>query len=122
MVEPASLRAAARHFGVDPSTVRRWIREGAPCVEPGSAGRTHGARVDLVAVARWRAARLGVVDEDRRGLLPTIQEAILGTLRRDGRNGRPVWLDLGIAPGAAAALLADAYARIARALNPGTND
>jgi hypothetical protein len=52
-----SLADAAAELELDVATVRRWIQAGAPCDEPGSAGRGKGARVRVDALRRWRRSR-----------------------------------------------------------------
>lgn len=44
----------ARHFAVDPATVRRWIQRGCPCVQVGRRGPGGSAVLNLEAVAAWR--------------------------------------------------------------------
>lgn len=45
---------AARELGKDPSTLRKWIANGAPCASPGAAGRGKGALVLVADLQRWR--------------------------------------------------------------------
>lgn len=49
------LAEAARSLGKSEATVRRWVREGAPCARPGRAGRNGGALVVVEDLQRWRA-------------------------------------------------------------------
>jgi hypothetical protein len=50
---------AATACGVNVKTVRRWLREGAPQVQPGRRGRGGQALLDPSAIEAWRAARNG---------------------------------------------------------------
>ena len=50
---------AAEHFQVDPSTIRRDIQDGCPCLRKGAKGPGRGALLDLQQVAEWRARRRG---------------------------------------------------------------
>jgi hypothetical protein len=110
-----SIEQAAQHFGVHAETVRRWIRAGAPCLSPGQPGRGHGARLDLLAVARWRGATGDVPDD----VLLKVQGALLDVMRRDGGKGVPAHVEVGATREQAAAILTQAYARIQRMLSGG---
>ena len=114
MPDSSSIAEAAARFDVHEETVRRWIRAGCPCVSPGEVGRGHGARLDLNDVARWRAARAGM--KQTGDVMTKVETALLDVLRRDGGNGYPLPFELGLSQEQAARLLADAHARIARAL------
>lgn len=48
-----SVPQAARALGKSESTVRRWVRNGAPTITLGRDGRGCGSRVDLAALRRW---------------------------------------------------------------------
>lgn len=50
------ISAAAEHFGVNPQTVRNWIRAGAPAVQVGSPARPL-YRLELRALQGWLEAR-----------------------------------------------------------------
>lgn len=50
------LTLAARELGVSSSTLRRWIRAGAPLARRGRRGRGRAALVSVEAVASWRAS------------------------------------------------------------------
>jgi hypothetical protein len=50
------LSDAARVLGVAPSTLRRWVREGAPVLRRGRRGRGHSLLLDPGAVQQWRGA------------------------------------------------------------------
>jgi hypothetical protein len=101
---------------VHEEAVRRWIRADCPCVSPGEIGRGHGARLNLQDVASWRAARMGAGGPGA-DFMERIEQVLYDTLRRDGGNGRPAHVDLGIDGERAATLLSHALSRIARALS-----
>lgn len=115
----ASVAQAAQHFRVSRETIRQWIRAGAPCVELGSVGRGHSARLNLDDVARWRAARLGVSADPGGDVMTRIEQALADVTRRDGGSGAPIHVQLGIDAERAATLLAHVHNRIARALKGG---
>jgi len=75
----------AKHFRVDRSTVNKWISKGCPCVEWGSAGRSHGHRLDLDAVQRWRVAQLvpTLAQQSEADVLAIVETALLDSLKRD---------------------------------------
>jgi len=110
------LTEAARELAVSAGTLRRWLRQGAPCARPGEVGRGHGARVDIEAVRRWRA---GVGLADAAALLDRVACALWSTYTRDAGHGEPAHASLGIRHRAAAGLLYVAYTRIARELTGG---
>ena len=85
-----SVRAVAEHFGVDPSTVRRWIQKGCPCISLGSVGRGRGSRLDLEAVSRWRVSQLVPTVAHRRedDVLLVIETALLDSLKYDDLANR----------------------------------
>lgn len=103
---PEPIGAAARKLGVSPSTVRRWIQNGAPCVHPGESGRGHGALVFVDELRRWRSK---VTDERR--VLHRLAEALLDTHLREFHDGKPAWEALGVREGKAALVLVSAYCR-----------
>jgi hypothetical protein len=117
VTEAVSISVAASHFDVSVDTVRRWIRDGAPCVSPGEVGRGHAATVCIADLTAWRARRLGIATPEHANVMERIETAILDVMRRDGGSGRPINVDLGIPGDKAALLLAHALNRIARALN-----
>ncbi len=81
----ATVAETADHFSVDPSTVRRWIKQpGCPVVRRGRRGPGGGALLDLAAVAAWRGGPVSgpagfsvdeVMQEIAAGCLATITEA-----------------------------------------------
>lgn len=54
--QPVGVAQAARHFGVDAVTIRRWIQGGCPCLRRGRRGPGLGALLDLQQVEQWRGA------------------------------------------------------------------
>lgn len=50
-----TLARAARELGKSESTLRAWVRRGAPTARPGEAGRGRGALVVVQDLERWRA-------------------------------------------------------------------
>jgi hypothetical protein len=82
-----SLPAAARELGYSAHTLRGWVRDGAPVVQPGRCGPGGAALVDVDALRSWRAlgaddAPLVRLDEASlaRGLLATFREGTHGDL------------------------------------------
>lgn len=45
---------ATDELQVDPATLRRWLRKGAPQVRRGRRGRGGGALLDVAAIRAWR--------------------------------------------------------------------
>lgn len=86
--QPVSVREAAKHFKVDPVTVRRWLRRGCPCVRQGQRGPGLGAHLDLAAAERWLAPWRGMagpcaglsVDE----VLEEFADILLETVEKGG--------------------------------------
>jgi len=113
-----SIAEAARQLGVVDATVRRWVREGAPCVELGSVGRHNGSRVNVAALVAWRGSggKFCSTDRNQDELLMTIAGALRDTLLRDAGEGESAAVLLGIDRGRAAALLIVAYERIHRSM------
>jgi len=80
----ATVKEAAKHFGVDPATVRRWIdKHHCPCVRRGSRGPGHGARLDLAAVAAWRGRANGPAGLSAEDVLQRIAGALWEALEHD---------------------------------------
>lgn len=103
------LAVAARELRVSPATVRRWLRNGAPAVQPGAVGRSHGARVIVADLERWRRG-------DMPDVMQRVASALVDVLKRDAGEGLPAHRHLNIRRREAAALLALAYERIHRAV------
>lgn len=51
------LTAASKVLGIRPDTLRKWIRQGCPCLALGEIGRGHSSEVDPEAAKSWRAQR-----------------------------------------------------------------
>jgi len=75
-----SLVEAARELGVSVSTIRRWIRDGAPTVSLGGPGRGKGSRVDVQELRAWLAGGTAQCDGAAalRSLEATIREVYAG--------------------------------------------
>ncbi len=72
---------AAKHFAVDPSTVRRWIKAGCPVVRQGRRGPGGGARLNLDEVAIWRGLADGPPGITAGDIVLRIAETLEKTLR-----------------------------------------
>lgn len=70
------LPEAARALGVSDSTLRRWVRDGAPVARRGRRGRGCRALVDPMAVLAWREGERGDVDATLRELAGRLPELI----------------------------------------------
>jgi hypothetical protein len=103
-----TLVEAGRELKRHPATLRRWIRQGAPTLELGSAGRGRGSTVDPAALERWRLLSLTqeAGQRDDQAVLELIATGLWDTFRRDEAHLR-VDLDARRAAG----LLAMAYER-----------
>lgn len=99
---------AAKALKKNPATLRKWIQQGAPCLEPGEVGRGHGAQVDLAALQRWRARKLMLKTSERDDgeILVLLARSFGDALRRDGAHDR-----VDIAEAQAAGFLALVYER-----------
>lgn len=116
-MSPVSVGEAAAHFGVSTETVRRWVRIGAPCVRPGERGRGRGTLLNVDDISRWRAARRGLPIHDPPGdVMQRIERAMIDVLRRDGGDGQPIHVSLGVSQVHAVAILTEALNRIGRSL------
>jgi hypothetical protein len=107
-----TVEECAKALKVTTSTVRGWIRDGAPVVSPGQCGRGNGARIDLARLSGWRAQRLGLTVDDDSRMLRLIAVALLEVFERDGGDGAPLHRSIGIPNAKAAALLVESYTRI----------
>jgi hypothetical protein len=114
------LDQAAAALGVTGATVRRWVREGAPCVEMGGAGRGKGSLVDLDELRRWRAGAAVVPDGD--DLVQRLPELLFDFWRRDSGLDGPAHRDLGISDRAAAAYLATLFGYVRTRLDLDADD
>ena len=54
MSEGIRINKVARTLKKSPSTIRRWVQHGCPCVRPGEVGRGKGAILNLNDVITWR--------------------------------------------------------------------
>ena len=70
------LPEAARALGVSTSTLRRWVRDGAPVARRGRRGRGCRALVDPVAVQAWREGERGDADDALRELAGRVPEMV----------------------------------------------
>jgi MerR HTH family regulatory protein len=91
MTDARTIAAAAVELGVSTSTVRRWIREGAPCVSPGRAGRGNGARVHVATLRAWAGLGDSAEVAKRAAAIDAVPELL-------ARATWSIWLDE-IAPG-----------------------
>lgn len=71
---------AAEALGVAESTLRRWLREGAPQARRGRRGRGRAALVDVQAVRAWRRAEGG--EDALRALAGEIPELLAGAMHQ----------------------------------------
>ena len=75
----ANAAEIAKHFAVDPATVRRWPNKGCPIIRRGKRGPGRGALFDLNAVAKWRAQRVNIglsVDEALQSIAIALRESL----------------------------------------------
>lgn len=109
MTEGVSLKEAAKRLKRSPASLRRWVRQGAPCVTHDSAGgRGRGSRVDLTSLVDWWTRReLGATGAAASGVdLDRLSVFLLDFLRRgSGLNDRPAHECLSISQTEAAAFL-----------------
>jgi hypothetical protein len=103
----------AHSRGLSPQTVRRWIRNGAPCARRGRPGPGGETLVDPGALDAWRGLCVSSST-----LLETVATALWDVYFRDAGDGEPAWRSLGIERRRAATLLVLAYRRIARTIAP----
>ena len=113
---PDSLAEAAKQIGCSPSTIRRWVREGAPTVSLGGAGRGNGSMVDVRALQRWRAGAEGCAADPE--ILQRLAASLWDVFKRDGGvdddRARPAHLAFGISDTQAASYLWAIFDRCAR--------
>jgi hypothetical protein len=77
------------------------LAAGAPC-----EGKGRNRRVDAEALRRWRS-------DDSLG---AVARALYGVWKRDGGEGVPIWLSLGLPEAQTLALLVETYERVAHEL------
>lgn len=84
------LSIAAKRLGKHRSTLSKWIKRGAPCLEEGTSGRGHTAMVDPEALLRWRARELapGLAQRNDEELLNVIARSFVDALKRDYAHAR----------------------------------
>ncbi len=99
---------AARALGVRPGTLRKWIRRGAPVVEPGGNGPGQSALVDIAAIEAWRGRKS---DDAPLVRLDTsaLAKGLLATYRANTHR------QLGLTNRQAAAMLVESYWHTVRA-------
>lgn len=103
------INKAARELKKSPSTIRRWIQRGCPCVSPGEVGRNKGAVLNLDDVMRWRGGGVAPANNDE--LLSRLAVALLDTIRRD-----EAYISVGISERETAEILVLVYQRYYRNL------
>jgi len=108
-----SVAQAARVLRKSTMTLRRWIKDGAPCVVLGEVGRNHGGLVDVDAIQQWRASQAapGLTVQAHTIQLDALAESLWRALRNDG-----VAEKVGISERQAAGLLLLTYERLAKDL------
>jgi len=84
-----SVKEAARLLGRSPGALRRWVRDGAPCVtfSGGQGGRNRGSLVDPAALAKWHAQRHGIVSTGEGSSLARLAALLRGFHRSDALDG-----------------------------------
>jgi hypothetical protein len=113
MAVPTSTKAAAREIGCSVSTVRRWLREGAPAVRHGGVGRGKSAVVDPDVLRRWRAGETASPES----ALAAVARGIENAYRRAPEGHRqPAWAELGLGHRQSAVLLIEVYREIVRTI------
>ena len=113
--QPVSVRAAAEHFGVDPKTVRSWVRHGCPCVRRGRSGPGRGALLSLFRVEEWRKQRRArttlPTESIGADMLDQIATALLKSLSEDSSH---IGAGATVTRAEAAAILLSAWERICK--------
>lgn len=84
------LAQAAKTLSLHRSTLSKWLKQGAPCLEEGHSGRGHTARVDLEAIQRWRARKFaaGLAQRNDTELLELMVRALMDAMKRDDLQRR----------------------------------
>lgn len=110
----ASLAEAALALGISVSTVRRNVREGAPCVSLGAAGRGKGSRVDIDKLRAWRGGGETPQQNDQQ-VLAAAAKGFYAAFGRDAPgHGRPAHAVLGLRDHGAAALYVHVFCCVAQ--------
>lgn len=106
---------AARALRVAPSTLRVWVRAGAPTLVPGGCGRGRGSRFDLEALRKWRLQRAlpgaAATVAGTQDLPALLARGLWAAFTRPAADGGsfPAWQLHRVPRGAAAALLVDLF-------------
>lgn len=100
--QPVSIAMAAKRIGKSPGAIRRWLREGAPCEQPGEAGRGNGALVSVPALLQWKSKLPAPGADD---LLATLARVALDYHRRNTYGDAPAHVVTGISAQRAAKYL-----------------
>jgi hypothetical protein len=112
---PLSLAQAARELNLAVSTLRRWVRRGAPTLQPGQVGRNKGAIVDVNALRRWRA---GITAHEFPGAVFTREDLARGLwsafVRAPEGLVSPAWQELRLSRLQAAALFVETFREVIR--------
>jgi phage terminase Nu1 subunit (DNA packaging protein) len=85
MTAGVPLAQAAKQLRLHRSTLSKWLKQGAPCLEEGRDGRGHSAIVNLDALMRWKAGKLAPALAQRHDdeILTFVEAALLDALKRD---------------------------------------
>lgn len=84
-VSSVPLAQAAKQLHCHRSTISRWLKQGAPCLEEGRDGRGHSAIVNVDALMRWKAGKLAPALAQRNDddILRLVETALFDALKRD---------------------------------------
>ena len=88
MSQGVSINEAAKQLNRTPSTVRRWVQKGCPCVSPGETGRGKGAILNLDDVITWRGGGGQVQKQSDDDRLQFIAGVLMDCWRRDKIHNR----------------------------------
>lgn len=99
---------AARHFKINPATIRRWIAAGCPVIRSGRKGPGQSAILDFQAVEQWRGQSVQA-EPDVNETLQRIAQALHAALEEDHADIRA-----GISREDAAAVLIVAWERLCK--------
>ena len=106
-----SVIAAAKHFGVDQVTIRRWLRDGCPHLRYGRRGPGNGALLDLQEVGRWLGRANTPVEQTREDIMSLLAAALLKALNEDHADIRA-----GVSRADATAVLLVAWEQISKTM------